>query len=48
LFLKQDLAYIVQAGLRLEIFLPQAAEGWDYKYTPPHPAYADFLLVIVP
>jgi hypothetical protein len=38
LFLKTGSHYVVQAGLKLTIFLSQPSECWDYRCVSPYPA----------
>jgi hypothetical protein len=36
LFLREDLCYVAQAGLKLEILLPLPPNDWDYRHKPSH------------
>jgi hypothetical protein len=42
--LRQGLTYVIQAGLKPSILLPQPPECWDYRLAPPHLA-SYFLLL---
>jgi hypothetical protein len=37
-FFETGSCYVAQAGLKLEILLPQPLQCWDYRCVPPYPA----------
>jgi hypothetical protein len=39
-----EFSYVAQAGLMLEILLPQPPRCWDYSCAPPCPSDSDYVL----
>jgi hypothetical protein len=46
IFLERGTCYVAQAGIKLNIFLLQPPDCWDYRCASPHPARVNVVLFI--